>query len=105
MRFHPTHSEMLLWSRLKGRQLGVPFKRQVVIAGAIVDFAAPSASLIVEVDGASYHQHRPSADAARDRKLVRAGYTIVRVPASLVERRLSSAVQVVLVALGQRLAA
>jgi very-short-patch-repair endonuclease len=51
--------------------------------------------LIVEVDGDLYHQQRASADAARDRKLVRAGYTVVRIPASLVERDLGAATALV----------
>ncbi len=83
---------MLLWSRLRARQLGVVFRRQVVIGSSIVDFCAPAASLIVEVDGDDYHALRTHADAARDQKLVRAGYTVLRLPASLVERRLADAV-------------
>jgi very-short-patch-repair endonuclease len=42
-----------------------------------------------------YHQKRISADAARDRKLVRAGYTVLRLPASLVQRDLPSATALV----------
>jgi hypothetical protein len=50
-----------------------------VLGNAIVDFCAPAASLVVEVDGDDYHSLRSSADAARDRKLVRAGYTVIRI--------------------------
>ena len=35
------------------------------------------------------------AGAARERKLVRAGYTVLRIPAPVVERDLSRAVQLV----------
>ena len=49
-----TESEARLWSRLRGRRLGVAFRRQVVIGNAIVDFCAPAARLVVEVDG-GYH--------------------------------------------------
>jgi very-short-patch-repair endonuclease len=49
-----TESERRLWEALRGRKLGVQFRRQVVIGGRyIVDFAAPAVRLIVEVDGGS----------------------------------------------------
>lgn len=92
MHFHPTPSEARLWSELRGRRLGVVFRRQVVIGNAIVDFCAPAVRLIVEVDGDDYHAQRSAADSARDRKLVAAGYRVLRLPASLVERRLADAV-------------
>ena len=101
MRFHPTASEALLFSALRGKRLGVSFRRQQVIGSHIVDFLARKARLIVEVDGDAYHETRTSADAARERKLVRAGYTVVRIPASLVERNLPRAVEIVRVALGR----
>ena len=95
MRFNPTPSETLLWSAIRGKRLGVQFRRQQVIGSAIVDFLAKEAALIVEVDGDEYHAQRTAADAQRDRKLRRAGYRVVRVPASLVERDLAAAVQLV----------
>ena len=101
MRFAPTSTEALLWHQLRGRRLGVAFKRQVVVSGFIADFVASSRALIVEVDGDSYHRGRSSADASRERRLVRAGYTVLRLPASLVERRLAEAVALVRAALGR----
>ncbi|MBK8214621.1 MAG: DUF559 domain-containing protein [Myxococcales bacterium] len=38
---------------LRGRRLGVKFRRQVVLGTVIVDFFAPEPRLAVEVDGAS----------------------------------------------------
>ena len=93
MRLYATPSERRLWSALRGGRLGVAFRRQVVIEPFIVDFLAIKARLIVEIDGDSYHAQRRSADAARERKLVRAGYTVLRIPASVVERDLSRAVR------------
>ena len=95
MRHQCTFSEQLLWSALRGRQLGVAFRRQQVIGSFIVDFLAPQIALVVEVDGDAYHATRVRADAAREQKLVRAGYSVLRVPASLVERDLERAVQMV----------
>src|SRR5687768_13531998 len=100
MRVHPAPSEALLWSQLRGRQLAVQFRRQVVIGAHIVDFCAPAVWLIVEVDGDAYHAERVAADGRRDGKLVAAGYRVLRLPASLVERRLEEAVRLVRAALG-----
>ena len=78
MRCSPTPSEERLWQRLKGSQLGVGFRRQHVLGSYIVDFAAPKARLVVEVDS-GYHAERVGADAKRDARLERAGWRIVRV--------------------------
>jgi very-short-patch-repair endonuclease len=59
-----TESEAKLWQALRGR-------RQVVLLDRyIVDFYAPAARLVVEVDG-GYHTLRRRADARRDRNLLR----------------------------------
>ncbi len=95
----PTTSEALLWQHaLAGSQLGVAFRRQAVIGGAIVDFVAPKARLVVEVDG-EYHARRQRADARRDRKLGRLGYRVLRLPAELVLHHLPEAVALVRAAL------
>ena len=70
---------------------GLAFRRQVPLLGFIADFYAPSARLIVEVDG-GYHARRVTADARRDRKLERAGYRVVRIQAALILRDLPAAV-------------
>jgi len=84
MRRSPTDSEAALCRLLSGRKLGVQFRRQVPLAGRyIADFLAPSAHLIVEVDGAC-HEGRASADARRDRVLAKLGYRVLRLEAELV---------------------
>jgi very-short-patch-repair endonuclease len=92
MRHQSTPSEAALWSALKGNQLGVAFRRQVLIGNRyIVDFLAPSLNLIIEVDGA-YHARRGVADARRERFLRRLGYRVLRLDAELVLTRLEAAV-------------
>jgi very-short-patch-repair endonuclease len=100
MRAAPTTSEAVLWQALKGSRLGVGFRRQVPIGRYIVDFCAPSARLVVEVDG-GYHAERARADARRDRALTELGYHVVRVPAALVVGELSQAVALIVAALGR----
>jgi len=85
---------------LRSSQLGVAFRRQVPLLGFIADFYAPSARLIVEVDG-GYHVRRKSADARRGHKLVRAGYRILRLEADLVMRDLPAALLAVRRALSE----
>lgn len=95
----PTESEARLWKVLRGRKLGVQFRRQVPIAGRyIVDFVAPTARLVVEVDG-SYHGGRRRADEQRDRRLGSLGYRVLRLPAVLVISQPAVALQRVAAAL------
>ena len=70
----------------RGTQSPAPLGRYMV------DFVAPRAKLIVEVDG-SFHRVKQSADARRDRKLARLGYRVLRLEADLVLRRLPLALQ------------
>jgi very-short-patch-repair endonuclease len=94
MRQHPTHSELVLWQAIRGQRLGVAFRRQVPLGSYIVDFLAPSARLIVEVDG-GYNQARRKADARRDRWLHQQGYTVLRLPAAMVLENLAGALNVI----------
>ena len=75
--------EQVLWSLLRGKQLGVWFRRQVPLGSFIADFAAPAAGLVVEVDG-RHHSSRRAADAQRDRALASMGYRVLRLEAALV---------------------
>ena len=94
-----TKSEAALWAALRGHQLGVQFRRQMPLCGRyIVDFCAPAAWLVVEVDG-GYHARRGRADARRDRDLARVGYRVIRLPAELVLNNLGTALERVVQAL------
>lgn len=77
LRRTPTDAERKLWAGLRGDQLGVRFRRQLVIGQSfIADFCAPSIKLVVEVDGG---QHAGSeADAARTARLEDLGYAVLR---------------------------
>ncbi len=92
MRHAPTASEARLFEALRGRRLGVTFRRQVPLLGRfIVDLYASEVKLIVEIDG-GYHAEREAKDAHRERALERAGYTVVRLDAELVMRDVEAAV-------------
>ena len=81
LRKNPTPPERILWERLRGKKLGVRFRRQAPILGWIVDFWCPSRFLVVEVDGAE-HDLTKKEDEYRDRILCqRAGILTLRFPA------------------------
>jgi very-short-patch-repair endonuclease len=88
----PTLSERRLWERLKGSQLGVGFRREFVVGRFIVDLAAPSVRVAVEVDG-GYHARIAARDACRDRGLARLGWRVLRLDSALVMTDIDAAVQ------------
>jgi len=89
-RHNLTENEQILWRRISGKQLGVAFRRQVPVDRYILDFVAPAAKLVVEVDDRS-HELRRTADARRDRNLARLGYRVLRIDAELVRTNVREA--------------
>ena len=98
MRQAPSEPERVLWLALRAGRLGTPFRRQVVLAGVVVDFYAPAARLVVEVDGVQ-HRSRRGADRRRDARLAKLGLRVLRLEARLVLARPAEAVAQVAVAL------
>ena len=98
MRLVPTRSEELLWQAIRANALGVRFRRQVILGPAIVDFFAPSAMLVVEIDG-GVHERQRDADRIRDESLALQGIRVLRIDAELVEACLDFAVTLVVRAL------
>ena len=100
LRANTNAPERAMWALLRGKQLGVWFRRQVPLGRYIADLAAPAARLVVEVDG-GYHALRRAADARRDRGLARMGYRVLRLEAALVLREPLAVVARVRDALGR----
>jgi len=95
-----TESEARLWSALRAGQLGVSFRRQVPLGGQfIVDFRAPRARLVVRHLPCATPRGRRRADGRRNAKLRRLGYGVLRLPAVLVMKDLTVAVELVRAAL------
>ena len=65
LRCRQTDAEQCLWQRLRRDQLGVRFLRQRPLGSYIVDFYAPTARLVIELDGG---QHFEAANLDRDAK-------------------------------------
>ena len=104
LREEMTHSEQMLWSRLRKKQLqSTQFYRQKPIGTYIVDFYAPNASLVVEVDGSQHLnlEHRQN-DAERDAYLKSQGLRVLRFSNLEVSQELDAVVGVIFQALDEQ---
>ncbi len=72
-----TDVERLLWSRLRGEQLGVKFRRQHPFLNYVLDFVCLELKLVVELDG-SQHMNAQTYDDYRTKSLQDAGYVVLR---------------------------
>ncbi len=75
-----TDSERALWRRLRGKQLAnIQFYRQKPIGDYIVDFYAPQAKLVIEIDGSQHFEERHAEkDKKRDEYLSSLGLMVLR---------------------------
>jgi very-short-patch-repair endonuclease len=80
MRREPTDAEKKLWSLLRRGQInGLRFRRQVPIAGYIVDFCCLPAHVGVEADGGQHSDERTQEyDRRRAEALAAKGFRILR---------------------------
>jgi very-short-patch-repair endonuclease len=76
MRRNPTEAQKALWERLKDKQCGFTFNREVVMGSAIVDFACKTRWLVVETGGDS--ESETTLAALSDRKLTDVGVRVLR---------------------------
>ena len=82
MRKALTPPEARLWVALKGRQLGVRFRRQHPIGPYLLDFYCPQAKVAVEVDGLMHSgAERAAHDARRTIWLAQQGVRVIRIEA------------------------
>jgi very-short-patch-repair endonuclease len=102
LRQHATDAEMLLWSRLRNRQLlNHKFRRQVPVGNYIADFVCLALKLIVDIDGGQ-HAERPAYDERRTAWLESKGYSVVRFWNNEVLRDLDGVVEALTPALSRR---
>jgi very-short-patch-repair endonuclease len=80
MRKAMTDAEVKLWNALRAhRWMGLGFRRELPIAGYIVDFACPQKKLIVELDGSQHADaDLAAADASRTKRLEQDGRIVLR---------------------------
>jgi very-short-patch-repair endonuclease len=92
-----TEAEKVLRNRLRKKQVqGVQFFRQRPIGNYIVDFFAPKARLIVEVDGSQHlTESMVRRDKLRDDYLAHLGLLVLRFPDSEVFRETEGVMEVI----------
>jgi very-short-patch-repair endonuclease len=92
LRNNSTLSEVLLWMRIKGKQLrGYQFLRQKPLDRYIADFYCQRLRLVLEVDGyAHYDAEARENDRLRDSILQRYGLSIVRIDDRDVKRDINN---------------
>ena len=95
-------AERKLWGRIRREQIGgFKFRRQVVLADFIVDFACLEARLIVEIDGATHSTDAELAhDATREAALRAMGYALLRFANDDVFREIDGVVETIWLKLG-----
>ncbi|MEQ1770026.1 MAG: DUF559 domain-containing protein [Devosia sp.] len=77
MRRSPTDAERRIWAIVRaGRIEGHKFRRQLPIAGYIVDFVCLEQKLIIEADGSQHIESE--SDMIRDAALQALGYRVLR---------------------------
>ena len=79
LRNQMTPAEMLLWGHLKGKQLGVRFRRQHPLGTYIADFYCHQCQLVIELDGGIHLKPEVIAnDIERQHNLESDGLTVIR---------------------------
>lgn len=80
LRNRMTKAEIILWSRLKSRQInGFKFRRQQTVFNYIADFYCHELKLIIEVDGGIHTlPEMVRSDQYRDKLLKINGYYVIR---------------------------
>jgi len=80
LRKNMTKAEILLWSKLKGKQLnGLKFRRQYGVNNYVIDFYCPELKLAIEIDGGvHYYDSRIVFDKQRQRDIEELGIKVLR---------------------------
>ena len=88
LRKSSTPTEIVLWQRLKNKQLGVDFDRQRPLLGFIVDFYCKKLRLAIEIDGAS-HKYKQAYDRDRENLIRQHGVTFLRFTTAEIENNIT----------------
>src|SRR5688572_10281618 len=89
LRKEMNEAERLLWARLRAkRRGGLKFRRQHPLGPYCADFWCSTASVVIELDGAT-HRDRKDRDQDRDDWMQARGIRVLRSPNADVYERLS----------------
>jgi len=78
LRNNSTQAELILWSRLRGKQIyNCKFRRQYSIDYFVIDFYAPEIKLAIEVDGDSHFLNNQTREYDQERQEVIESFGLV----------------------------
>jgi len=94
LRSNSTKAEIILWQKIKNKQLGVKFRRQYGIGNYIADFCCVEKRFIIEIDG-DYHNESEQIfyDEDRGKDIFELGYKIIRFKNKAVENDLENVLE------------
>ncbi|HEV7691901.1 MAG TPA: DUF559 domain-containing protein [Hyphomonadaceae bacterium] len=102
LRREVSRTEDKLWPHLRSSKLGAPFRQQHVINHRYPDYCCVPLKLIVEIDGPTHDLHR---DTARDHRMNRRGYDVIRFSVQEIDQNLQGVVNTIYDAIRLRLMA
>ena len=77
LRKRATPQEIILWSRIRRKSLGVAFRRQYSVGNYILDFFCIEKKIAIEIDGWQ-HKEADNYDKKRSEYLEGLGITVLR---------------------------
>ena len=90
LRRNQTKAEEILWNELRGKKLGVKFRRQYGIGPYVLDFYAPSIKLAIEADGKIHLKKEVKVkDKNREAYLGKCGAFVLRFENEVIESNVS----------------
>lgn len=79
LRMNATGAEKILWTHVRGKQLGYKFRRQYSIGNYVVDFCCEQAKVVVELDGWTHDSEKTKLkDKNKQVYLESLGYKVLR---------------------------
>ena len=92
LRLKMTKPELILWERLKGKQLmGLRFRRQHPVNIYIADFYCHTLKLVIEIDG-NIHDSQKQYDLGRTKDMEMYGLKIIRFKNSEIENNVNEVI-------------
>lgn len=97
LRNNSTKSEIILWMRLKGKQMrGYDFHRQKPLDNFIADFFCHELMLVIEIDGYTHLLGEiQTKDEIKEKRLNEFGITVLRFPDSEVFNEIENVLRVI----------
>lgn len=92
-----TEPELLLWTKLKNRQIGgYRFRRQFSIGRYVADFYCPELKLVIEIDGPQHNtKENTEYDKERDLFIKSLGMNVVRILNAHIVNNLAGAIEAI----------